>query len=378
MSGNKLQRTDGKQWQQRQPIVSGGALEVGKDRSERNPNLLGNNLIVGSSKVNNSLVDKGDLMEGSSRALVKVPEAAESSLEIVSCVGREGYKADVDVTRSRVCQVENVTQCGSGPLVVDMDVGPNFKQHVALRTKKGDIPFVSKEGGANMNIEFKEGREVLGLCASEPLGLCPQQVSADSRSPLTEVVINSDIGNGGKCKRVTRRKKLPLPYNKFHKIHDQLHGKSGVATKRKSSKKVSETGRVEVAEESDPIQNSIEPIRVNYSDLEGIGLEVILTHDTEKLTTSSNSEVPCTLATRGGFSDSGLAELMGDAISLTDLPHNPRTLVDKDTGDAHHIIDIQEDIGMMFKGGKEDVVRCVRMEGRDRELKSNWEQRQGF
>jgi hypothetical protein len=42
------------------------------------------------------------------------------------------------------------------------------------------------------------------------------------------------------------------------------------------------------------------------------------------------------------------------------------------------IIDIHEDIGMMFKGGKEDVVRCVRMEGRDRELKSNWEQRQGF
>jgi hypothetical protein len=151
-----------------------------------------------------------------------------------------------------------------------------------------------------------------------------------------------------------------------------------VASKRKSSKKVVEMGCVDAAEESDPIQNSIEPIRVNYSDLEGIGLEVILTHDIEKSSSSLNSEVPCTLATRGVFSDSGLADFMGDAISLTDLPLNPGALVDKDTGDADHIIDIQEDIGMMFKGGKEDVVRCVRMEGRDRELKSNWEQRQGF
>jgi hypothetical protein len=195
VSGNKLLRTDVLQWQQRQLSVSSGALEVGNDRSEKNPNLLGNNLIVGSSKVNNSLVDKGDLMEGSSRALVKVPEAAESSLEIVSYAGREGYKVDVDVTKSRACQDVNLTQGGSGSLEVGTVFGPNFKQLVALRTKKGDIPFVSKEGAAITNIESKEERVVLGLCASEPLGL----VSAVSRSPLTDVAVNSDIGNGRKC-----------------------------------------------------------------------------------------------------------------------------------------------------------------------------------
>jgi hypothetical protein len=47
-------------------------------------------------------------------------------------------------------------------------------------------------------------------------------------------------------------------------------------------------------------------------------------------------------------------------------------LVDKDTGED---VDIQEDIGMNFKGnGEEDVVRSVRLEVRDREKKLNWVQ----
>jgi hypothetical protein len=46
--------------------------------------------------------------------------------------------------------------------------------------------------------------------------------------------------------------------------------------------------------------------------------------------------------------------------------------VDKDTGED---VDIQEDIGMNFKGnGEEDVVRSVRLEVRDREKKLNWVQ----
>jgi hypothetical protein len=54
------------------------------------------------------------------------------------------------------------------------------------------------------------------------------------------------------------------------------------------------------------------------------------------------------------------------------------TMVDKDRGDAQHIIDIQEDLGMTFKGqGDEDVRRCMRSEERDRQKKNDWVQGDG-
>jgi hypothetical protein len=54
-------------------------------------------------------------------------------------------------------------------------------------------------------------------------------------------------------------------------------------------------------------------------------------------------------------------------------------VVDKATGDAQHIIDIQEDIGMNFKGNNdEDVKRSVMHEERDRELKMKWVQGEGY
>jgi hypothetical protein len=48
-------------------------------------------------------------------------------------------------------------------------------------------------------------------------------------------------------------------------------------------------------------------------------------------------------------------------------------------GDAHHIIDIQEDVGLNFKGvGEEDVERSMRFERRDRHLKNKWVQGEGY
>jgi hypothetical protein len=83
--------------------------------------------------------------------------------------------------------------------------------------------------------------------------------------------------------------------------------------------------------------------------------------------------------TRGGVGDLGLAELIGGPILINQNQQNSRALVDKDIGDAHHIIDIQEDIGMTFNGrGDEDVSRSVKYEERDRQMKMNWEQGRGY
>jgi hypothetical protein len=70
---------------------------------------------------------------------------------------------------------------------------------------------------------------------------------------------------------------------------------------------------------------------------------------------------------------------MGNPIPISSNQRKSLELVDKDTGDAHHIIDIQEDIGMKFNGrGDEDVVRSVKHEVRDRQMKMNWEQGNGY
>jgi hypothetical protein len=52
---------------------------------------------------------------------------------------------------------------------------------------------------------------------------------------------------------------------------------------------------------------------------------------------------------------------------------NAGVMVDKDRGDAQHVIDIQEELGVNFNGGMNDEVeRCIRMEQRDRDLKNEW------
>jgi hypothetical protein len=54
-------------------------------------------------------------------------------------------------------------------------------------------------------------------------------------------------------------------------------------------------------------------------------------------------------------------------------------MVEKERGDAHHIIDIQEELGVTFRDAvEENVEKCVKMEQRDRQLKIDWEQSNGY
>ncbi|KAK2420327.1 uridine kinase protein [Trifolium repens] len=138
-----------------------------------------------------------------------------------------------------------------------------------------------------------------------------------------------------------------LPYNKFYKLQERMCRKAGGTTKKKSSRMGMEIDRGGSSEESDPIQVSVQDDRMNVCDMEGIGGGAI--------------------ARRGGGTEF--------FIFCCALLRKSLELVDKDTGDAHHIIDIQEDIGMKFNGrGDEDVVRSVKHEVRDRQMKMNWEQ----
>ncbi|GAU48812.1 hypothetical protein TSUD_406450 [Trifolium subterraneum] len=101
-------------------------------------------------------------------------------------------------------------------------------------------------------------------------------------------------------------------------------------------------------------------IRQTVCDLEGIGLEVVLSQPVEDCEVGNCSLVPCSLASRGVVGNSIGYMLAGEQLPLAPGVSIPGTLVDKERGDAHHIIDIQEDLGMNFHGeGDEDVVRSM-------------------
>ncbi|WJX71021.1 hypothetical protein P8452_55061 [Trifolium repens] len=120
-------------------------------------------------------------------------------------------------------------------------------------------------------------------------------------------------------------------------------------------------------------------ISLNVCNMEGIGLEVVLSQDSNNFELSSCSVVPCSIACRGGVDASGLNELMGGESNQRPDDQSTGVVVSKDRGDACHIIDIQEDIGMNFKGeGDEDVIRCMNYEERDRVEKMAQVQNQGF
>jgi hypothetical protein len=131
------------------------------------------------------------------------------------------------------------------------------------------------------------------------------------------------------------------------------------------------------SEESDPIQSVSAEIPLGYchkvSDFEGIELEVVLSNSTDAIESQGVVEPSSQVSIRHA-GESGLSGF------LTTNPCQPSSvaLVEKARGDAQHVIDIQEDIGMNFKGeGDDDVVRSMLCEDRDREKKMVWVQSEG-
>ncbi|WJX24303.1 hypothetical protein P8452_13426 [Trifolium repens] len=82
------------------------------------------------------------------------------------------------------------------------------------------------------------------------------------------------------------------------------------------------------------------------------------------------------LARGRGLCDSGVAALVTNEDSTrTSPPLSDNRQADKDRSDAHHIIDIQEDLGLNLIGDREEVVeRLLAAEVRDRLQKSEWVQ----
>jgi hypothetical protein len=282
----------------RQRRVRRSMIRVGKgiEVSGKNPNLLGNVLGDGMAKVNQSFVDKGEEVGESNRAIVLVLEETEGVLENVLVEGRNVEKEIAGVTRSHGLHVE-ANQFGEvSGLGVKSGSGPSFGQPKILRTKAGDIPLVTKDGGGDSKSYEEEGREKVGFCCSDPVGLAGSSPShtEDGSLPLCVIHPNDPVtGKGGRCKKVIRKPNPYHPYNKFHKIHEEARKKGGPINKRKNSKKGDQKKGGVCSRESDPTQQSSEeaPLesRHNFCDREGINLEVVLSHSPNTNVNSSNS-----------------------------------------------------------------------------------------
>jgi hypothetical protein len=183
------------------------------------------------------------------------------------------------------------------------------------------------------------------------------------------------------------RQHPPRPYNKFFNFQDLVKKRNDALMKKKKKmgKRGGKRDEVSSSTDSDPITNSGDEIcsRVSRNTqgsgiavFEGVGLEIVLPQldGGEEVLQKSLDVVQSSSAGHKG-AGSGLELMLGNDSNDS----NNMITVDKETSDAHHIIEIQEEIGMNFIGATEEMVkRVMEMEERDRKEKLVWEQEQGY
>jgi hypothetical protein len=333
------------------------------------PILLGNSLGGELVEVNDSIVDKVDVSLEFGRAIVLIQQETETCLE-GELVGKGNVSTDLVPLQS------------VGPECCIKPVGPKLLQPKTLRTKKGDIAFSNQKGGGNSNVADPSFDCVLGPCLCGPINSLPVPEIGDSNGKLPLPFNHCDAVSTipletkrGRTKSVTK-KQIPFPPGNFlYKFHEAT--KAGNKAKRK--KRGIHLHHPTESNDSDPIKVSEEVGQRNYySDFGGIELEVVLPSSGGGEKAWSDSELPIQVASGLCSGNSGLAGVLGVSLPLQTKPPFSGGLVDKARGDAFHIINIQEDVGMNFHGqGDEDVEREMKLEGRDRSLKLDWVQSVG-
>jgi hypothetical protein len=346
------------------------------EQSVNAPTLLGNVLGVEPDRVNIPNASRELMLTNPCGALVVVPDVSDRSLEGVELgdghVSREGdgVKGLGGKERGGVQQLEE--RCSVQPV----GTGPTHFRPKFLRTKGGDLPV-----GGVVNIVVEPGCDVnSGAILAD--GLLHSAQNPDGGFPVSDSeLICQARGKSGRTKKASK-KTLPLPPgHKFANFQEMCNG----ARKSRRAKPVKCAAHRPnyCSDDSDPIESGgVETLVTQYqhfSDPDGIGLEVVLSRPVAEGDCSASSVVPCSVVDGRGRNSSGLEDLLAAPNQLDSNVMVTGGVVDKERGDAFHVIDIQEDIGMTFKGeGEEDVVRCMKYEGRDRQKKIDWVQGNGF
>ncbi|WJX93864.1 hypothetical protein P8452_75346 [Trifolium repens] len=268
-------------------------------------------------------------------------------------------------------------------------VGLQLSRPKFLRTKWGDLPLAAHEGGEGSNSLIVEAVGLLEAGSGGPVPVANVEPIQCDVSNLNSVLpLPSTVRNKGGRTKKTMKKSCPyhpyLPGSKHQRFYELSKGGT-TAKKRGGLRGLSSNSRTS-SNESDPIANSRDEGQGNSEqhvhDDEGIQLEVVLPSPDLVEVSSEEGLLPLPVPTAqrgGGNGSSGLAVLIREQMVINNGDTVSDWMVEKDRGDAHHIIDIQEDLGLTFRDAvEENVERCMKMEQRDRLLKNDWEHSNGY
>ncbi|CAJ2647023.1 unnamed protein product [Trifolium pratense] len=307
--------------------------DQGKEVSEVDPNLLGNVLTIETDIVNH---EAGNILAGSDgcRDAGNLLDESERMLEIVS--------PKPDRPRDSVGGQREVV--GSGLVVGKGTDGVGCSRPISLRTREGDFPIVGP---------FNEQRchpKDIGGVGSEVLVVGCNNTLGPVVMATTSLLVGSYNINNGKRK------------------------KEKAMLKKNAKKRGGVRGAASMSVESDPIQNSVGRIVVDENSSSNqrqhrgissgeVGLNVFVPAEVGKEGTT------CSMGRRGvagvgGVGGSGVALIAGEGPSNSiGSPLPSGGSVDKDRSDAHHIIDIQDDLGVNFRGVIKEAWESIEITG---------------
>jgi hypothetical protein len=362
--------------------------------SDCNPTSLGfvsGNVLL---KVNGTVVEKENVLLDESRALAIVPVGAEGMLEDGSNLGVLVRNVADSTCSSRALEEDTGLQVGpTNALREEVLIGPNFVQPKFLRTKQGDLSLEEVERGVRSKVadlgELGQGVS----CGQGPLTLPntnPTQLTTGNPSVQGTSLLTHARGKGGRIKKTMKK---PLPFHPYlagsthHKLFE--FSKGGLKNKKKVGGRDKHLLRQSNSTDTDSIDCSeadagdvrCAQARVEDQDCEaeGIELEVVLPFFDANEDLAGESGGPNSVVAGGGIGNSGLCGLLGNNLLESTSVSTAGVMVDKDRGDAQHVIDIQEELGVKFLGDiNDEVVRCMRMEQRDRLLKNDWVHGNGY
>jgi hypothetical protein len=288
----------------------------------------------------------GNSLEGVSNEVNVNPEVSAGK-------GKESSASSGSISRA----LEEGESQGEGTTehMRPLRIGPCLSQPNVLRTKAGDFKLHGSDGGVSNGPCDVMGGKVLGP-TYVGLNSSATGVNGGSLPPQQTHLLSTDrCCKGGKTKKATKRPHPYFPGHKFYKFQNCRKGGSKLnkkAMRHEESVSLADSDSIETTKELEQEGGTCQ----QFYDAEGIDLEVFLPHSGIEDADQIGTVVPCSLSGHGGSGVSGL----GDLLAISTVPANEVPLcgagVDKERGDAYHLIDIQEDVGLNFKGvGDEDV-----------------------
>jgi hypothetical protein len=257
----------------------------------------------------------------------------------------------------------------------------DFNKPIAIMTHKGVISLQPNSRGVDSKLDDLGQNRSSEDSLVDSIDTRSVSFTSNAVGPTTEldVVVSTMPERGTKTKKI---KKHPIVHHhgsRFMNFQSYIQKKGALLKKKKAARREMKNAKVIAPVESDPIQSSarrVEGMRTDEN-TEGFSLEVVLPFQ-HVINDSSCLNGPNQMVVAGGVD--GEAERGHENLGRSNNCSSPDGgEEDRRRSQAHHIIDILEDVGMNFNGDIEaNVNRIMECEERDKRDLVVWEQGQDY